>query len=138
MQVLLTNALEFVVLGFAALLVFDLVESLFNKFDEVNAERYIVDTPPVEAIIPPPVKAIAPTTLKIAAIDWVQPVKEEEFEQIDVVGLAKQRFTPILDFSKLDPFELRKICQQQGIKWRNAHGKNKHLSKPEMLAAIAI
>ncbi len=33
--------------------------------------------------------------------------------------------------------ELRQQCQRAGIKWRNAHGKNKHLKKDEMLQALA-
>lgn len=33
--------------------------------------------------------------------------------------------------------ELRKICSQKHIKWRDARGKNKHLTKPSMIAAIA-
>jgi len=32
--------------------------------------------------------------------------------------------------------QLRQECQKAGIKWRNAHGKNKHLKKDEMLAAL--
>jgi hypothetical protein len=38
---------------------------------------------------------------------------------------------------KLSPVEhLRQQCQQAGIKWRNAHGQNKHLKKAEMLSAL--
>lgn len=38
---------------------------------------------------------------------------------------------------KLSPVELlRQQCQQAGIKWRNAHGKNKHLKKAEMIEAL--
>jgi hypothetical protein len=38
---------------------------------------------------------------------------------------------------KPPPVELlRQQCQQAGIKWRNAHGKNKHLKKAEMIAAL--
>ncbi|MBW4474203.1 MAG: hypothetical protein KME45_28080 [Stenomitos rutilans HA7619-LM2] len=38
---------------------------------------------------------------------------------------------------KLSPVEqLRQQCQEAGIKWRNAHGKNKHLKKAEMLSAL--
>jgi hypothetical protein len=33
--------------------------------------------------------------------------------------------------------ELRKACQEAGIKWRNAHAKGKHLSKAEMVAALS-
>ena len=37
----------------------------------------------------------------------------------------------------LSPVEqLRQECQQAGIKWRDAHGKNKHLKKAEMLVAL--
>lgn len=32
--------------------------------------------------------------------------------------------------------QLRQQCQQAGIKWRDAHGKHKHLKKQEMLAAL--
>ena len=38
---------------------------------------------------------------------------------------------------KLSPVELlRQQCQQAGIKWRDAHGKNRHLKKAEMIAAL--
>jgi len=38
---------------------------------------------------------------------------------------------------QLTPVEqLRQQCQQAGIKWRDAHGKNRHLKKAEMLAAL--
>jgi hypothetical protein len=33
--------------------------------------------------------------------------------------------------------ELRRQCHAAGIKWRNAHGASKHLSKAEMIAALA-
>jgi len=32
--------------------------------------------------------------------------------------------------------ELRRQCQAAGIRWRNAHGKGRHLTKTEMLAAL--
>jgi len=32
--------------------------------------------------------------------------------------------------------QLRQQCQQARIKWRDAHGKHKHLKKHEMLAAL--
>jgi hypothetical protein len=38
---------------------------------------------------------------------------------------------------KPTPVELlRQQCQKAGIKWRNAHGKNKHLKKAEMIVAL--
>ncbi|MGG6242705.1 hypothetical protein ACQ4N7_29200 [Nodosilinea sp. AN01ver1] len=32
--------------------------------------------------------------------------------------------------------ELRQLCTDSGVKWRNAKGKNRHLSKAEMIAAL--
>lgn len=33
--------------------------------------------------------------------------------------------------------ELRRRCQSTGIRWRNAHGPSRHLSKAEMIAALS-
>ncbi len=49
--------------------------------------------------------------------------------------------TPVVQESTKPPVrvtveQLRKECQKAGIKWRNAHGKNKHLKKDEMIAAL--
>lgn len=33
--------------------------------------------------------------------------------------------------------ELRRQCQAAGIRWRNAHGKGRHLSKAAMIAALS-
>lgn len=41
------------------------------------------------------------------------------------------------DLASLTSAELRRRCQSAGIRWRNAHGKGKHLSKGEMIAALA-
>jgi len=32
--------------------------------------------------------------------------------------------------------ELRRQCQAAGIRWRNAHGQGRHLSKAEMISAL--
>jgi hypothetical protein len=41
-----------------------------------------------------------------------------------------------VEWAALTPQQLRRACQGSGIKWRNAHGPNKHLSKREMVAAL--
>lgn len=41
----------------------------------------------------------------------------------------------LVDWAKLDPFQLRKECQKAGIKWRGVKG-GKHLSKAEMVEAL--
>lgn len=41
-----------------------------------------------------------------------------------------------IDWAALDPYQLRQACQRRGIRWRNAHGVNRHLKKSEMVAAL--
>ncbi|MBW4581517.1 MAG: hypothetical protein KME42_18255 [Tildeniella nuda ZEHNDER 1965/U140] len=47
---------------------------------------------------------------------------------VEPVPPAKRSLSPVE--------QLRQQCQQAGIKWRDAHGKNKHLKKHEMLEAL--
>jgi hypothetical protein len=57
------------------------------------------------------------------------PVEDTPKENIPIEGTPPKR--------KPTPVELlRQQCQKAGIKWRNAHGKNKHLKKAEMIAAL--
>lgn len=39
------------------------------------------------------------------------------------------------DLAAMPSTELRRLCSERGIKWRNAH-QSKHLTKPEMLTAL--
>lgn len=48
-----------------------------------------------------------------------------------------QEVTDPPELAGLNVIALRKLCTQQGVKWRNAHGKNKHLKKAEMIAALS-
>ena len=43
---------------------------------------------------------------------------------------------PVTKAQPVTSAELRRQCQDAGIKWRNAHGKGRHLSKGEMIAAL--
>ena len=47
---------------------------------------------------------------------------------VEPVKPAKRSLSPVE--------QLRQQCQQAGIKWLDAHGKNKHLKKHERLAAL--
>ena len=47
---------------------------------------------------------------------------------VEPVKPAKRSLSPVE--------QLRQQCQQAGIKWLDAHVKNKHLKKHEMLAAL--
>jgi hypothetical protein len=40
------------------------------------------------------------------------------------------------DYAAMNSTQLRKECSLKGIRWRNAHGKGKHLKKGEMLKAL--
>jgi hypothetical protein len=42
------------------------------------------------------------------------------------------------DLQKLDAGKLRKLCTEYGIKWRNAHGKNRHATKTEMVSQLEL
>jgi hypothetical protein len=66
------------------------------------------------------------------ALQWQVPHQPKLMNQprITVTDSTSQK-------RKLSPVEqLRQQCQQAGIKWRDAHGKNKHLKKAEMIEAL--
>ena len=42
------------------------------------------------------------------------------------------------DYRGMSAVALRQLCSDRGVVWRNAHGRNKHLSKPEMISALSL
>lgn len=112
---------------------------------ELNFEASIaVEQPPVEEpSIPDPwevveVEPVATTIEPVAALH-VQPTylrllppaqMEKQPEQKPVKARKQAKKQP--QVKKYAPAELRKLCQANSIKWRNAKGKNKHLSTAEM------
>jgi hypothetical protein len=60
----------------------------------------------------------------VEGMEWVED-KAIEVEVVEVV-----------DWKAIDPFQLRRECQVRGIRWRDAHGRNKHLRKAEMVRAL--
>ena len=54
---------------------------------------------------------------------------------VAVVKVAKAKGST--DYSTLKTPQLRQLCGQRGIVWRNALGANKHLSKAAMIAALS-
>lgn len=96
-----------------------------------------IDTPKTQAIL-----ADAPTSLSLRVTlrpaSPIAPVEEpaEEVAPATVEPTPETAIAP-QDLKALDPFALRKLCQQYGIKWRNALGKNKHLPKPAMVAQLS-
>ncbi|MEO1445149.1 MAG: hypothetical protein AAFV46_02735 [Cyanobacteria bacterium J06635_11] len=41
------------------------------------------------------------------------------------------------DYEEMKVFDLRRHCSESGVPWRNAHGKNRHLKRAEMVTALA-
>lgn len=63
----------------------------------------------------------------------------ELFEAVDEI-MSKPIYRSVgcaaVDYSLFNCDELRSLCTERGIKWRSVHGKNKHLRKAEMVAAL--
>jgi hypothetical protein len=55
-------------------------------------------------------------------------IRAENLDQVLSSAQVKRQLSPVE--------QLRQQCQQAGIKWRDAHGKNKHLKKVELIAAL--
>ena len=53
------------------------------------------------------------------------------------IPVQLQLATDTPHYATLTAVQLRKKCSAQNIKWRNAHGTSKHLSKAAMLSALA-
>ena len=54
-------------------------------------------------------------------------LKTESVSQVPQAPIASQ---------KPSNAELRNLCKLNGIKWRNAHGENRHLSSKQMITAL--
>jgi hypothetical protein len=74
----------------------------------------------------------------------VSPVPAPEAEpELPVVSVDEQLLTiadcggTVSDSGTTAAHDLRKLCSVKGVQWRNAKGKGKHLTKREMIAAIA-
>jgi hypothetical protein len=75
---------------------------------------------------PIPVQSIAKTIARPAVLVVEVPEVVQESIALDVDR-----------YQDMTSPQLRQECGKVGIQWRSVHGKNKHLSKAEMLAALA-
>jgi hypothetical protein len=69
----------------------------------------------------------------------VQPTSDVQLDEIKQVQPAPLEAVPDIAnplWEALTPHDLRQTCQKSGIRWRNAKGKKKHLTKAEMIAAL--
>lgn len=76
------------------------------------------------------------TIVELASESEDQVLAEEESIEPESESETAVSETPALDYEAMGSIELRELCQRSGIKWRNAHGKGKHMSKPEMVAYL--
>lgn len=83
---------------------------------------------------------------------WISEAIANEFEISDVEPAEAIEWQPTAidtvvpfvrpvrktDWASMSAHQLRKECSDRGIKWRNVHGKGKHLSKALMVKALQI
>lgn len=81
-------------------------DHIVDATEMVEADPFAPDENPAYATVP---AAMAPVATLVVPVAKAQPVTSAE---------------------------LRRQCQNAGIKWRNAHGKGRHLSKGEMITAL--
>jgi hypothetical protein len=77
---------------------------------------------------------------EVAAAEVADP-----FEQPQALAAIPAAMAPVTtlvvkveptDYAAMKTPQLRQLCSQRRIQWRNAHGASKHLSKGEMVAAL--
>jgi hypothetical protein len=83
--------------------------------------------PPVSAVEAAPAASPLPPVLPVAPAALAMPVARLSIA-------AETNLTTA--YQSLSAAELRKLCTAAQIRWRNAFGKNHHLSKREMIAAL--
>lgn len=86
------------------------------------AEQTTIEPDPWETVEVEPVQsaAIAPLYPVVPYLLALPPAREQQS-----------------DWATMTPEQLRRECQRRSIRWRNAHGKGKHLRKGEMVAALS-
>lgn len=162
-QSLLTFAIETIFCGFIAILTVDLgnriIDKLFDTFASSPTAVPMVVHPPAEATTPPTAHPAA--TVEFSAEDaeskplaiqtpMIEDPWSAAFEAIPqlccchtaIASPPQLLLSPAIEvadqpnLAAMPNTDLRKLCQSAGIKWRNAYGTNKHLSKPEMITAL--
>jgi hypothetical protein len=94
----------------------------------------IVRANPTPATEAPTAAPEAPQTTAPAPAPAPAPAMAQAISQ-PVATLTIRTEAPSTDYSTLKTPQLRKLCSQRGITWRNAHGK-KHLRNAEMIEML--
>jgi hypothetical protein len=93
----------------------------------------------VDAEVAAATSAPAPAVETAPDVDPFCPTVNEHYATIAATvsaPVAIARVKVAAPITTLTSAQLRKECSAQGIKWRNAHGKGRHLSKCEMRSAL--
>lgn len=131
-QTLLLFVIDALAVLFALIVTVDFVVGLRALWLEPLSHVSVPPATETTAVKPEPsdchVGAIAPT-------EQVEPhIAVPDLAVLPEVLLVTKQSEP--DYSSLTPEALRKLCQQRGITWRNAHGRHQHLKKAEMVEAL--
>lgn len=142
MQYALTVSIEFVfvssVVFFAAQFVLGLVNCYRPQPQTCGPQPQVQEAEP--AFVPNPDGFASATPEDAALVEMHQAFVAHYWAKRPTANVVPFRrpakSATVTEWAALDPFQLRKACQQHGIKWRNAKGPNKHLSKAEMITAL--
>jgi hypothetical protein len=138
MQDLLVASIEFITVAFAFIVTLDFVTGLMSLWRTCSTR--------VEPeVIAAPTPALLPSGLEVPNQPNRRFLEGEERLHYTTDNLIDhstgQKASPlplngIGDLATMPNTELRKLCQNAGIKWRNAHGTHKHLTKLQMISAL--
>jgi hypothetical protein len=135
-QNILTYAIEAIAFSFVALLIVDLGNRVTYEFLDILCP--IAPTPGVQKELPYASAYKAEASPCRFEID----MQQKSMGNIDILD-GNQQTSDVEDFclaevdlAGLPSTQLRKLCSERGIKWRNAYG-GKHLTKMDMIAALS-
>ncbi len=127
MDFLLSTSIDFVVVGFTLVVVLDFVTGLRQLWaDSQPKEVYQSEMAKPYPQVEDGVNASACQTETL-----LKPLQPEELPTEIATPTLEVALQP--ELAAMPNTSLRKLCSQRGIKWRNAYGTNKHLTKPQMI-----
>ncbi len=139
MQALLTNCALFLVIGYAALMIADFIYGLVRiaappQAAAAQTEPEEIATQPTLPQLPDPWELPLDETIAAPQLPtgWALPTL------LLLPPATVQEVTRAIetDYGAMNRDQLRKACQRCGVKWRDAKGKNAHLTKAEMITAL--
>lgn len=115
--------------------------ALFISF--IVIARWLESSAPTPTAASAPVPALPVQQPEPAALPAAQPAQAMAIAEVDCV-ISPAELAELLPAPepqppvKLGRDQLRSLCRELGIKWRDAKGKNKHLTCAEMREQIAL